>query len=267
MCTEPEKESRPKRVPCKPEATALERAEEVGRAAGGELVDAALTATTGVPGLGDALSTYLGGLFPSIKERRADAWLGHLRSAVNWLLRHALTIDDIRDNDQFHDIVCEATEAARRTHLEEKRQALRNAIVNAPLPGAPSQVKQHMFVRLVDELDVHHLLLLGLMAEPAEFLKARGLPLPGPANDHYTERDALTQHKSPRSLLSIVNNVLRDVLPEDLDDLAMQDLMRRGLVVPKTTFSTLCVGSSLASPLGREFISFISAPVPPKAKG
>lgn len=217
--------------------------------------------------MGDALSAYLGSLFPSIKERRADAWLGQLRSAVNWLLQNAVSIDYLKDNDQFHDIVCEATEAARRTHLDEKRQALRNAIVNAPLPGAPSQVKQHMFVRLVDELDVHHLLLLGLMADPAGFFKARGLPLPGPASNRLVEMDALTQHESPRSLLSIVNNVLRDVLPRDLDDLAMQDLMRRGLVDARTTFSTLCVGSSLASPLGREFISFISEPTRPKADG
>jgi hypothetical protein len=47
----------------------------------------------------------------------------------------------LADNDAFVDTVFTASHAAIRTNQQRKRAALRNAILNAALPGAPSLAK------------------------------------------------------------------------------------------------------------------------------
>jgi len=200
---------------------------------------------------------------PTMFERRVTVWLSDAQLAINELRRRGVDVDALKDDPKFVDFVADATAAAMRTHREEKRTALRNAIINSAMPTSPSETKARVFLRLVDELDAHHLLLLDLLANPSAFLSKRGVPFPGRASDPYIERDELTMHQSPRSLLSIVRRVLPSELPEDLHDLALQDLNRRGLVASGTTFSTLCTGKSLASQLGFEFVQFIAEPPEP----
>ncbi|MFN9577874.1 MAG: hypothetical protein ACK6AH_15195, partial [Gemmatimonadota bacterium] len=184
-----------------------------------------------------------------------------VHAAITDLQTRGVDVSALKDNDDFCNLVLDATAAAMRTHRDEKRQALHNAITNAGLRGTAGETKSRVFLRLIDELDVHHLLLLQLLADPAAFLKARKVPFPPPASDPYTERDALLTHQSPRSLLSILNNVLGDVLPGDLRDIAFDDLVRRGMVDRETKFGTLCyAGKTLASSLGCEFVRFIAAP-------
>lgn len=215
-----------------------------------------------MPG-GGVLASIFGRLFPSAHARRVERWFSDAQRAINALQRRGVDVDALKDDEVFVDFVLDATAAALRTHREEKRRALRNAITNSALPHAPNETKARVFLRLVGELDVHHVLLLQLMADPAGFLDTRGLKFPGPPDNHLIEKDALSQRESPRSLLSLVELVLRDVLPEELDDVVLQDLVRRGLT--SETFSALCLPSrSLVSALGDEFVRFIADPPEPR---
>ncbi|MBZ0149969.1 MAG: hypothetical protein K8J09_00445 [Planctomycetes bacterium] len=234
------------------------------KATGADTLHAVVRAGIGaVPVVGGPALELLARLFSSPIERRRESWFEEVHAAIVDLQTRGVDVSELKDNDDFCDLVLDATGAAMRTHREEKRRALRNAIANAGLRGTAGETKSRVFLRLIDELDVHHLLLLQLLADPAVFLKARDVPFPGPANDHYTERDALTAHQSPRSLLSIMANLLGDVLPDDLRDIAFDDLVRRGMVDRETKFGTLCyAGRSLASPLGCEFVRFIAEPPP-----
>jgi hypothetical protein len=63
-------------------------------------------------------------------------------------------------------------------HQTEKRDALRNGLVNSGLPHAPDDSKQQMFLQLVDISTVWHLKLLEFFADPTLYLKNRGKPLP-----------------------------------------------------------------------------------------
>lgn len=216
-----------------------------------------------VPVVGSPALELLARWFSSPLERRRESWFGELHGALADLQVRGVDVSALKGNDDFCNLVLDATGAALRTHREEKRQALRNAITHAGLRGTAGDTRSRVFLRLIDELDVHHLLLLQLLADPASFLKARDEPFPEPAADRYTERDALTTHQSPRSLLSIMASVLGDVLPDDLRNIAFDDLVRRGMVDRETKFGTLChVGKTLASPLGCEFVRFIAAPPP-----
>jgi hypothetical protein len=242
----------PKDLPSPPKATGADNLHAVVRAGIGA-----------VPLVGGPALELMARLFSSPIERRRESWFEELHAAIVDLQKRGVDVSTLKDNDDFCNLVLDATAAAMRTHRAEKRTALHNAITNAGLRGTASETKSRVFLRLIDELDVHHLLLLQLLADPAAFLKTRNVPFPGPAGDPYTERDALTTHQSPRSLLSIVSNVLGDVLPGDLRDIAFDDLVRRGMVDRETKFGTLCIaGMTLTSPLGGEFVRFIAAPPP-----
>jgi hypothetical protein len=65
--------------------------------------------------------------------------------------------------------VHQATDVALRTHLDAKREALRNAVVNAALPSAPSSEQQAEFLRLVETLSPTHLRLLRLYDNPRAY--------------------------------------------------------------------------------------------------
>lgn len=232
----------------------------------GDLVHAGIRAIlSAIPDLGGPAAVLFESIFKKPNDRRRDAVLTLVERAIAELQqRPDVDFDALRNRDDFCEFAYDVLRAASRTHRQEKLEAFRHAMINAALPNAPEQTKSRVFLRLIDELDVHHLLLLDLLANPGAFLAKRGEPFPGPADDPLIERDALTQDQSPRSLLSIVTNVLRDELPMVFLELALQDLKRRGLVDGGTALSSMCVvGKSLASALGQEFVRFIDDPPEP----
>lgn len=208
------------------------------------------------------LASILDRAIPTSFLRRVELWNSNVHRAIRDLQRQVKDFDALKRDPEFREFVADVTAAAMRTHRDEKHKALSNVLVNAAVqpsnPAPASLAKARMFLRFLDELDVSNLLLLALMHDQHGFLAKRGKPMPGPASNPRIEMDVSTQHESPRSLRSIVNSVLRGDLPADLDNVVLQDLVRRGLVEAKTTFSDLCVGRSLASPLGQEFVRFIA---------
>ena len=63
-----------------------------------------------------------------------------------------------------------ASDAAMKTHYEEKLAMLRAALVNGVLEGAPDEHEQLLFIRFVDELTPLHVRLLALLDDPAGWL-------------------------------------------------------------------------------------------------
>ena len=60
-----------------------------------------------------------------------------------------ITPEQLRENPAFIDAVLSATNAAIRTSQEEKRKALRNAVLNSALPDAPDIAIQQTFIATV----------------------------------------------------------------------------------------------------------------------
>ncbi len=263
MNEEPNSARSPRRLPRLPEPTLPERLGEATRAAGSAVLGAA------VPVLGEGLAEFFGSYFPSMRKRREDAWVNELRTMVNDLAKHAVRIEDLKDNDAFHDIVCATSLVAMRTHLDDKRTALRNALVNAALPGAPSSVKQHLFVNLVDELSELHLHVLDLLFSPEAWFTARNSTLPvhrGPTGMAF---DRSTSEARLEAVLQKAFPQYANEMP--LVELVLADLQQRGLTQERDRVDTRPLDlmtwcgqhRSFTSPLGAEFIRFIRQPPSP----
>jgi hypothetical protein len=134
-------------------------------------LDEALIAARGflgsVPVAGAALVEALNLVVGSPLEKRRSAWEMTVAQAILDLRnKRGIDFETLRDNSDFIDTVLSATAAAIRTSREEKREALRNAILNAGLSGAPDNFLQQVFVAAIDRLTDRHLLLLKGLQDP-----------------------------------------------------------------------------------------------------
>jgi hypothetical protein len=100
-------------------------------------------------------------------EQRRERWEAELVEAVNDLIDRVdwLTPRSLAQNDTFLDAVAHATTIAASTGQQEKLNALRNAVLNAALPGDIDADMQAMFLRHVGDLTPAHLRALKLLAD------------------------------------------------------------------------------------------------------
>jgi hypothetical protein len=61
------------------------------------------------------------------------------------------------------------------THKQEKRDALRNALLNIALHRSTDEDQQQTFLRYIDELTVWHLRILSLFQDPPKMLSTKGV--------------------------------------------------------------------------------------------
>jgi hypothetical protein len=111
--------------------------------------------------------------------------------------------------------VIEATRSAISTHKDEKRDALRNGLLNIALHRSTDEDQQQTFLRYIDELTIWHLRILALFRDPPKYLAAKGL-----GANYY---------------MGSASQVLEDAYPElsekrEIYDQIAADLASRGLV-------------------------------------
>lgn len=225
--------------------------EDAARAVG-EGVLAALTGPVGI-----LLARLLGRWFPKQLDRRVTAWQKDAQQAINELQRRGFDLDDLREDEAFCGILMDATAAALRTHHQEKRDALRNAVVNAVLLDF-EETRLRVFMRFVEEIEVHEIVFLDFLADPGAFLDKKKMSLPGPPAERMIEQDALLSIQSPRSLASLARTAVG--LPPDLIEIVRQDLVRKGLAQDVQLNELVVRGRRFASALGEDFVQFVSEP-------
>ena len=105
-------------------------------------------------------------LAPPLEKRRVE-WMNDVAELLKELdERGDLKLEDLQDNETFITTVMQASQAAIRNHQPEKREALRNAVLNAALPHAPDESLQQHFINQVDTFTVWHIRLLDLFKDP-----------------------------------------------------------------------------------------------------
>lgn len=151
------------------------REHEPPQAGEADVAYAALQAVASfVPGATQVLDLVLG----SPIERRRREWLEDLADSLRRLEEErAIDLEALGRNDTFVDAVISASFAAIKTSQERKRQALRNAVLNAALSNAPDVTQQQIFLALTDRFTDRHLILLALFRSPGEWRTADGQPL------------------------------------------------------------------------------------------
>ena len=180
-------------------------------------------------------------LLQSPLEKRRMEWMQAVGEKLQELEDRGLKLDELQNNEQFVTAVMHATQAALRTHVSAKRDALRNAILNVATGQAPEETVQHLLLSFIDTLTEMHLRILNAFHEPT--------PPPG---------------------LSIggLSDVLEYSIPDlrnrrEIYDQLWQDLYARGLVNTEQlhiTMSASGLSARKTTGLGEVLLKFIAAP-------
>ena len=183
-------------------------------------------------------------------ERRRDEWFKRLSEAVNEIQASVaeLSTEKLSENEVFVTTAIHATQIALRTHREEKLEALRNAVVNAPQAGAPDETLQQIFLNCVDTLTPMHLRILTVLHDP-----------------NFTV-DGHKQAWPVRMEWKAAMQVLFELIPEmkgqrEFYDLIFADLQQRGLLKPTSPHQMVAPGGALppqTTDIGKRFLQFIS---------
>jgi hypothetical protein len=170
-----------------------------------------------------------------MRNKRVSDWLEELRIRFNELSQKVagLTPERLAQDEAFQSAFAHATQAAMRTHQQEKLDALRNAVLNVAIGNAPSDDLQLVFLNFVDSFTPTHLKILTL----------------------FDSKD-----------LSGRNNFAKQ---QDITDHAIVDLRDRGLL--RDTRAYLSQNRDSGDPLinlgwevtnlGKQFLAFIKSPL------
>jgi hypothetical protein len=209
----------------------------------------AKAAVSAVPVAGGPAAELLGLIFGPPLERRREKWLEQLAGAVEEIQQKMseLTPEKLSQDEVFVSTALQATEIAIRTHQQEKLEALRNAVVNAALPGAPDETMQQIFLNHVDNLTPWHLRILAFFDDPIDWGQTH----------HITY---------PNWTMGAASLVLEQSMPElagqrGFYDQIVNDLQQRGLLANVEIHTMMTANgmfSSRTTPLGKQFLDFIS---------
>ena len=150
----------------------------------------------------------------------------------------------------FITTILQASQAAIRNHQEEKLEALRNAVLNSALPGAPAEDLQFMFVRYIDELTPWHLSVLKFFDDPLGWSQKRRekivtIPTTNTVDVLEAAFPALGEN---RAFCDQVVNDLDNRSLTNAGDWLHVTATAKGALAPKTT------------DMGKQFLQFIVSP-------
>jgi hypothetical protein len=182
-------------------------------------------------------------LAPAVERRRAE-WLKELADAVGRLEAkvEGFKVENLVENEAFVSATIQATLIAIGTHQQEKRDMLRNALVNIAVGKGPDEDMQHIYLQLIDEFTPSHVKILNFLWTASSRAA--------------TNNGMLPRFKDYQEILDLLEPEFRG--KADLVQQVLTDLNRRGL-------STL-QGANLAFPQqvmtnqGIAFLRFVLAP-------
>ncbi len=209
------------------------------------LLSVAKLATLAIPGSSIVLD-FIGHLVKKPLEDRRQDWFELVSEAINRILRRieGMTPERLAEDPSFVTVLLRSSDAAVRTHEQEKRRFLRNALVSSGLPTRPGLDKQLYFVKLVDDLTVNQILVLHLFDDPRGWFSKRNV--------------TPTVYRSGSRF-----EVLRQAYPDIAEtkyvqELVLSDLERRGLVESMTVmFGGGNIYERGVTDLGHEFLDYI----------
>lgn len=217
-----------------------------------------------IPGAAISLVPVLGGpaaeLFntlvgPALEKRRV-AWLEELARAVDELMRKVdgLTPANLTQSEVFLTTLLQASQQAMRAHQRAKLRALRNAVLNSALPGAPDDDLQLIYLDALGSLTAWHLRLLRYFEAPTTWGRRHGIAFP------------------TSGLGSSIGQMLVLAMPElqhkqDFYKMLYNALATRGFVEgDASVFGISATPQGCLSPrttqFGRGFLQFVTSPVP-----
>jgi hypothetical protein len=251
-----------------PRENAADRFDAIARAVVNGGASAAGAAMGLPPGTIEAPVSFALSFWAPPVQKRVDGWRQVVNETLEELHRRVGAIEDANRTDAVLDTLAAATAIAMRDASAKKREALRNAIVNAGLPAGPTATKRQLFLRLIDELTDFDIMLLPLLANCERWFTDARLPVPKHTGGTGMMYDASTSNAR-------LELVVPAAFPEyrgqaEFVQLRLDELHRRGLIRERyqNTYknvdlhSVFGAGRTFTSPLGDEFLRFIATPPP-----
>lgn len=234
-----------------------------GKSAGREIVERTVEAALGsIPLAGNALAvTFVTAIGWRLEQRR-EKWFTELAEGVEELRQRVdgLDFDTLTGDDRFTDAAVSATRAIEHTHQVEKIEALRNAVLNSAVPGAPDADTQAIMMNLIDRFTPSHLRVLALWNNPPAWFESNEIPQPAEASSFGAA--------IPTSRTVTVEAGLPELRGrKDFYLLIASELIAARLMVDVNlgiSVTSRALMDQLTTDFGRQFLTFIR---PPNASG
>jgi hypothetical protein len=213
----------------------------------------ARAAVAAIPLVGGSINELVSVVLAPSIERRRDTWLKELADSVEALKTrvHDFSIEGLNKNDAFVSATIQATRIAIGTHLKEKHEMLRAALLNIAHGKGPDDDPRQMYLNSIEVFSISHINVL-------KFLQAASAEI---------NNRAIWDAKYPGT--ETVGEAIEFLHPEmkgqdDLLQAIITDLKNRGFsavsrpsaAVPPANASS-SVGP-LITGMGIEFLTFIS---------
>jgi hypothetical protein len=220
-----------------------------------------------LPFVGGVIAEELALVLNAPLSRRRDEWLTDLARRLHDLEGrvNGFHFEDLANNEQFVSATAQATQAALRTHREEKLEALRNAVLNTALQREPDDDQQGVFLALIDRLTFPHMNLLRGLHNSAG--PRRGSNDGGYNDWEWIHRRQAEQKPEVYREHSFLILWIKDFVPvlakrsEDFIRLLVGDLYAAGLTTIVPTEPQIPSSfQQLLTPVGIDFLKFISDP-------
>jgi hypothetical protein len=143
----------------------------------------ARTALAAIPIIGGSITEFLSMVLAPNVARRRDEWLKELADALDEIESkvEGFSVESLAQNDAFVSATIQATHIAMETHQQEKREYLRNALLNIAVGKGLDEVKQQIFLNAIEAFSPAHVKALNVIWRgPALTIPwdARAIPIP-----------------------------------------------------------------------------------------
>ena len=116
-----------------------------------------------IPFAGGGLSELYNALVITSFDKRVNDWRDLISQQLEVLLKNDENkLSEILSNEEFHSMIIQTSIAAYKTHQEEKRKILLNALFNSTNHFGRYDINE-MYVKLIDELSLLHLITIQLL--------------------------------------------------------------------------------------------------------
>ncbi len=202
------------------------------------------------PFLGGPLAEFFSMIITPPLEKRRTEWLIDIFTRLKQLEEkvEGFKIENLAENEIFISTLLYATQVAMRTHLREKLDALRNAVINSAVKLPIDENLQLIFLNLVDRYTPWHLIILHFLDDPRK----------------YGARNNISY---PSWSMGGTSAVLEFAMPElkgkrDFYDQIVRELFSNGLLNSDTFLHTTMTDqgmfASRTTEMGKQFLGFIS---------
>lgn len=190
-------------------------------------------------------------LFTSPAMKRRDDWIESLEQRIIFLTNNqGVSIESLKNNEEFISAVFYASSLSLKTHLEEKRKILLNAVTNIAQNNDMHEAKQQIFFNYINEFSILHIKLLKFFNNPEEEI----------------QRISISTTYLDSSLIEILLQCYPELKNEESLIMPIADSLYSYALITieprslRTQMTSSGLTSSRITQLGKDFLKFISDP-------